>query len=147
MADKQTAIATPEANDESTFLADIEREFGSAVVDASVYGGGELTEKDELIGTPFVVTDFEISQSDTHTRNDNGVIRPVEFAVVRCRTIHGERVVFTDGGTGILPVLLEHEERTGKRGGLVARKGLRRSDYTKKLDNGTTTAATTFYFG
>lgn len=146
VANKETALATSGEPSLDDFMAAINAEFGGAIVDASVYSGGDLVEKSELVGMPFVVTDFEISDSTDYTRSDGGVVRPVQFAVVRIRTINGDRCVFTDGGTGILPVLEEHRERTGQSGGLFAKAGLRRSDYNKTLADGSSTAATTYYF-
>lgn len=146
MAKGEVAVRSDEYATFDEFLAAVEHEFGVKVTDSAIYSGGEVVEKSELVGVPFVVMDWETHQSTTQTRLDeDNMIRPAEFAVVKVRTQRGP-VIFTDGGTGILPVLEGHLEATGSKAGLLSKRGLRASEYVKKLDNGTTTDAVTYYF-
>lgn len=118
---------------------------GAVVRDSVDYSGGEVVEKDTLVGIPFVVLDWRVSSSDAYERIVDGVITSSEFIIVQVGTSDGQRLLFTDGGVGIRPILEQFTEDTGSRAGLLVRHGLRRSEYSKKMDDGTSRDAVTFY--
>ena len=106
-----------------------------------------MTEADKrrLVGVPLFLIGWQFKVSETVTRNGEAV----EYANVRviCER-HGktEKYVFADGGTGIYPQLKGYSERTGRMGGILAKNGLRASDYNyRDPATGDTTPATTYY--
>lgn len=146
MAGKDVVVKTEDFPTHGEFLAAIEREFGVQVVDSAEYGGGQLVEKESLVGVPFVVLDWNTRKSSKFTRAENSVITPTEFVVVSIVDANSERKIFTDGGTGILPVLQAHFDRTQSRGGIYCKEGLRRSEYTYTDEHtGQSSAARTYY--
>lgn len=150
MADKKgttTAIMAPARGNDDVLIAIREQFPGVTIREVSDFTGGEVVEKSALEGVPFVVTDWTVHKSDTTTRLVDGVIVPGEFVVVNVMTADGERKLFTDGGVGIRPVLEEFTAATETRAGLLARRGLRVSGYTKRLADGSSTDAETWYFG
>ncbi len=123
------------------------------VVEAGVYAGEALLIRDkrELVGKPFLVVEWELRNSDTNSFVDvDGIIRARQYVCVVAMMDGGkgmpaERIVFNDGGTGIRPVLEQHEAKTGHRGGLLC-KGLRVSEYEyKNPETGASSQARTFY--
>lgn len=114
--------------------------MGEDISHAEEFGDGfTLLSKDErnqLIGVPFVVIAFQINDSKEYGS---------EFASVRLITKDNKRLVFNDGGTGIVPFLKDFRNRTGRNYGLVAGNGLRVSEYETEV-NGKTISAKTYYF-
>lgn len=90
----------------------------------------EVVEKENLIGIPMVITDWVRKMSDMG-----------EYVVVRAATPNG-KVVFADGSTGIKEQLIKFSI-DGKP--ILVPKGLRKSDYTYKDEEGKAIPATTFY--
>lgn len=108
-----------------------------AVVAASdVIGDGFklLENKDQLIEVPFLALSWDFHQGD------HG-----EFASLKVVTRDGAKYVVNDGSTGIRDQLMSYSAETGRYGGLFCMKGLRRSDYTYKDENGQDKAARTYY--
>lgn len=140
-----TSLVT-ETQREDGLVNQLMQAFPGAVVRDSVdYTGGEVVEKDTLVDVPFVVLDWRVSSSDAYERVVDGIITSSEFVIVQVGTADGQKLLFTDGGVGIRPVLEQFTEDTGTRAGLLCRRGLRRSDYQRKMEDGTSKAATTFY--
>lgn len=118
---------------------------GAVVRDSVDYTGGEVVEKETLVDVPFVVLDWRVSNSDAYERVVDGVIVSSEFIIVQVGTADGSRLLFTDGGVGIRPVLEQFTSDTNSRAGLLCRRGLRVSKYSKKMEDGTSRDATTYY--
>lgn len=111
-------------------------EYGE-LVDASdeIGTGVELVnkDKDSLIGVKLVILELRYNESDIG-----------EFVSALAVTEHGRKVVINDGSEGIYKQLKTWSDRTGRRGGLLVKAGLRRSDYKKEVD-GKLIPATTYY--
>lgn len=101
----------------------------------------KLDDKTLLINVPFWINRWWFAEGDMG-----------EFAVLRCilsQKVHtgaGEtdKVVISDGSTGIFKQLREVTKKTQKTGQMVVRHGLRVSQYTADTDSGPK-AAETFY--
>jgi hypothetical protein len=101
----------------------------------------KLDDKSQLINVPFFVNRWWFAEGDMGT-----------FAVLRCVTSRkvltaaGEtdKVVISDGSTGIYAQLRKITQKTGKTAALVVRHGLRVSQYTADTDTGPKQAET-FY--
>jgi hypothetical protein len=120
------------------------------VVDASQELGNGFTlldksQKRQLIGRETIFVQWDFHESDTVFRADeDGTKIPAEFvsvqAVCKAGKNGAEKFIFNDGSTGIYRMLKEYTERTGRQGGLYAKKGLRVSEY-----DGPEGRAETFY--
>lgn len=109
-------------------------EVGMPVYSADVFGDGfPLIEKEKLLGLEFVVLDFSYVQAA------EGSVK--QYANIRCMRRDGVKFCFNDGGTGVMAQCAEFEEKYGRRGGLVASRGLRVSRYMYEGDK-----AETWYF-
>ncbi len=152
MAAKHTAVAIPSlevggapvtplfptdaAMSREQMLARIEALGGTGkIVAVDDYVGGGVTEKENLIGVPFVVTGWkEIPSKRFGT----------DFVVVNITLLtDGSSTVFTDGGQGINNVLMDFENDHHTRYGLLCPRGLRASSYEA---NEVRPAGTTYYF-
>jgi hypothetical protein len=98
-------------------------------------GFGLLTNKDLLVGVPFVILKWQFYPGKFTS----------EFSTCMVVTTDGRKYLVNDGGTGICKQLTELTAETGRQGGLVARKGLSRSDYTYTDERGEESPATTYY--
>lgn len=120
-------------------LALIREQFGDEGVVAAdqVIGNGFaiLDNKDHLIGVPFAMVKWHFYEG----KYDNSV------AAVLLVTSDGRKYLMNDGSTGVCKQLREYSDETGRFGGLVARKGLTRSDYEYTDSEGKTTDAQTYY--
>jgi hypothetical protein len=120
------------------------------VVDASQeLGNGfvllDKSQKRQLIGRETIFVTWDFHESDSVFRQDeDGVKIPAEFvsvqAVCKAGKSGAEKFIFNDGSTGIYRMLKDYTERTGRQGGLYAKKGLRVSEY-----DGPEGRAETFY--
>lgn len=113
------------------------RELLGTVVDSSeVLGDGAefITDKNVLVGVPFLVLDWRFIVDEKTER---------EYVNVLIMGADGTKGRFNDGGTGVYAQLKQVSEETGKVG-IQVKNGLRKSDYTKDVD-GKKQAATTFY--
>lgn len=119
-------------------LAIMRETYGeSAVALASdVLGDGfALTEnKDQLCGVGLAFISWSESLGDFGP-----------FVAARVITEQGGKFVITDGSTGIYAQLAAFAQETGRSGGLVAKRGLRRSDYTYSDEKGQERPAKTYY--
>lgn len=97
-------------------------------------GFGLLQEKDSLIGVPCAFISW------TESLGDFG-----PFIAARVVTQDGRKVVITDGSEGIFRQLSTFTQEKGRAGGLVAKHGLRRSDYTYTDEKGQERPAKTYY--
>lgn len=121
-------------------LALVQDTLGAVDVASDELGDGFaiLDDKAKLVGVPslFISWNFNIG--------DYG-----EFvsAMVVARNESGAplKVILNDGSTGIYKQLSDYTAKTSKMGGLFARQGLRRSDYTYTDKDGKTAPATTYY--
>lgn len=105
-----------------------------------------LVDAEELINIPFTVAHFEIRKSDDFARFDaNGMMVPGKYVSVYVLTDDNKRLVFNDGGTGILPVAENFISVTNQTGGMRCPWGLRASRY-ETVVNGQKVKATTMYF-
>lgn len=96
-----------------------------------------INDKKSLIGVPMVFLEWDFHAGDFGT-----------FVTVRAVTrVDGvtKKFIFNDGSTGIRETLQEFTAQTGRRGGLIARHGLRVSEYEFTNDKGETSPAETFY--
>lgn len=126
-------------------LALVKEEFGAELVSADETLGNGFTilnkdAKDVLIGLPCIFMSWNFNLGD------NG-----EFvsAQVVARGPGGSTIkaIVNDGSTGIYRQLSEYTRRSnGKQGGMIARRGLTRSDYTyEDPTTGESRPATTYY--
>jgi hypothetical protein len=146
--------------------------------DAAAYlrsQGIELTDAVEALGTGWVRPEGqEANEAVKRTLVENPcvfmlwILSPgdyfrhgvrTNFATIFVMTNSGDRYIITDGSTGLSMELEAYTKKTGQTGGLVLKRGLRKSDY--KLDakalsegqavvvsrdfEGATADATTFY--
>lgn len=81
--------------------------------------GDVIDNKDDLIGKPLVFLSWKF--------NLNGEFG--EFVIARVVTADGQKMILTDGSTGIKKQLMDHTYQHNTHGGLIVRKGLRKSDY------------------
>lgn len=134
--------------EEAKALAKLAESFGSWE-DVTQAWGGELEtigdfelveDKDELLGKEFVIAAFIFRPSDI-TRN--GIQQ--KYVTVYAMTKDSEKIVFNDGSTGIAAQLQEIQDRTGKRGGIYCKRGLRKSEYDYIDEKGDKSPATTYY--
>lgn len=107
---------------------------GVPVYSADIFGDGfPLVDKEKLLGLEFVMLDFSYVKASEESEK--------EYVNVRAMRRDGVKFCFNDGGTGVMAQCAEFEAQTGRRGGLVASRGLRVSRYIYNGDK-----ATTFYF-
>lgn len=145
--DDNTAVAVPQFRDSdlqqiNTFddaLALIQEQYGQGgVISADeVLGNGFalLTNKDHLVGVPFVFMKWQFNQGKYQD----------DFCTALVVTVNNQKYIVNDGGSGICRQLKEFTEVSGRQGGMAARKGLTRSDYTFEDENGKETPASTYY--
>lgn len=103
----------------------------SAVPVEAVLGDGyiQCSDKDELVGVPFVITGIKLVD------NSKG-----QFAVIRVVTQNDDLLVFTDGGTGVYRQAVELVA-AGHAESIMVSRGLRASRYTTRSGE----PATTYY--
>lgn len=110
---------------------------------SSEFGDGftMLEDKDKLLNVPLLILDSSVTTSKDFTRNGE----PTQFVALRIVTKPGEKFIVIDGGTGVCTQIMEWRTKTGRRGGFVCQKGLRKSEYSYVDDKGDTSPATTYY--
>lgn len=125
-------------------LALAQETFGTVdVADEAIGDGFALLDKDEkakLVGIPLVFLEWTFNASDKY----EGSVFVSARVVANVGNGVMAKYIINDGSTGLAKQLEEYTNKTGRRGGLAVRKGLRRSDYVKVI-NGKKTEATTFY--
>lgn len=131
----ETLAQVSSFNDAIALAEDI---YGKDViaVAADVLGDGFriVEDKDTLIGVSFFALSWNF------VVGDHG-----EYVIVRAITQDDQKLLITDGSTGIRDMLSHYSKQTGRYGGLFCRKGLRRSDYTYTNDKGEERDASTYY--
>lgn len=140
-------LDTKEAKELKT-LADIQQRFSTGkIYDVQeVIPDFGLVDSTELVNVPFTVAHFEIRRSEEFGRfNENGLLEPGEYVSVYVITDDGRRLVFNDGGSGILPTAKNFIDVTKQTGGMRCPWGLRASTY-EKVVNDQKVKATTMYF-
>jgi len=134
-----------------TSAEDVQKLFesaGLALTSASDLGDGfALTEKDRLVGTPFIALQWKEHMGDFGPF--------VAVHVVTRDAVDGQsKFVFVDGSSGIREQLAYLQDKTKRNGGLVCNKGLRTSEYlfcetckgaVKQPHEHQTKPATTYY--
>lgn len=120
-------------------LALIQEQFGQGgVISADeVLGNGFalLTNKDHLVGVPFILMKWQFNQGKYQD----------DFCTALVVTSQNGKYIVNDGGSGLCKQLREYTNTTGRQGGMVARKGLTRSDYTYEDEKGNDVPASTYY--
>lgn len=122
-----------------TSFADAMELFAGDVLTAdSELGDGfaMIKNKDSLVGVPCLFMSWSFNTGEYAD----------EFVAARIVTEDGRKVVIIDGGTGIRQQLREFtDSHGGRQGGLLSRRGLRKSEYTYTDENGKEKDAETFY--
>lgn len=111
------------------------------ILDSDDLGDGfELVkDKTKLVGTTMLLVSWRIM--DTDDKMEFGE----PWVIVRAVTEDSRKIVFVDGSTGIRDQLIGVTASSGRTGGVLARDGLRVSEYTFTDDTGKTKPAKTFY--
>jgi hypothetical protein len=97
-----------------------------------------LSDKNKLVGVPCMFLSWNFNLGDYGEFVSAQVVARTESGGVL-------KVIVNDGGAGIYQQLSDFTAKSNKLGGLFARHGLRRSDYTYKDEKGKDTPATTYY--
>ena len=127
-------LANIESFDDAMRLA--VAEFGGVInahEDKNLGTGFKLTsdeDKFRLIGVPLLLLDWRFNSGDF---SDEFVSIHV---IQQDETGKGIKWVLNDGGTGICRDLKNYTQKTGRKGGLFCRKGLRVSEYDTIADGG-----------
>lgn len=121
--------------------------YGGKVYDiAEIQPDFALVDSTELVNVPFTVALFQNRESEEFGQyNEDGILIPGGYYSVYVITDDGRRLVFNDGGTGIVPVAEHFINTTKQNGGMRCPWGLRASTYEKTID-GKKVKATTMYF-
>lgn len=117
-------------------LADARAALGNVVSATDVLGDGAefITDKNVLVGSPFLILDWHFIVDEKTER---------EYVNVLIMGANGAKARFNDGGTGVYAQLSDVSSRMGVVG-IEVKGGLRRSDYVKEV-NGKKESATTYY--
>jgi hypothetical protein len=102
----------------------------------------ELVDKADLVGVPFLVKNWRVNEGE------RGLFVSVEIV-----TEDDRNLVFNDGSTGVYRQLEGNPDtgeaglatRLGRRGGIMCRQGLRKSEYDAVDAKGKPVHATTYY--
>jgi hypothetical protein len=108
----------------------------------------KLDDKNQLLNTPFFINRWWFTEGDM--TNEQG--EPTGFAVMRIivsRKVHtptgeSDKVIVTDGSTGIYKQLRQITQKKQQTGAMIVRHGLRVSQYTTETAEGIKQAET-FY--
>lgn len=98
-------------------------------------GAEFITDKNVLVGSPFLVLDWHFIVDEKTER---------EYVNVLIMGANGKKARFNDGGTGVYAQLSQVSQSHGVVG-IEVKGGLRRSDYLKEMPNGKKESATTYY--
>lgn len=94
-----------------------------------------LSNKDHLIGVPFALVKWQFYPGKFANN----------FVTIMVVTSEGKKYLVNDGSKGLCAQLEALTETNGRQGGMVARKGLTRSDYTYVDEQGKENPASTYY--
>lgn len=124
-------------------IALTEQRFGASDAADQVMGDGftvlATEDKAMLCGMPLFLMEWNFNDGDMG-----------RFVSVRCLAklpggVVGKYII-NDGSTGVMEQLAKYTKKTQRMGGLLVRKGLRRSDYTyEDPATGESRPATTYY--
>lgn len=127
--------------DEAIALATAEH--GAAVYADEVLGDGfallSTDGKARLVGVPLCFMEWSFYDGEF------GGKFVAARVVARGPSGNVERYILNDGSTGICDQLAKFQLNKGRNGNLIARYGLRRSDYEYTDESGKTKPATTYY--
>lgn len=156
--DNDTLRSIVTVEDMQEFLASRGMEFvdGSAELGTGwVRVDDDEAAKRDLVEKPLALFWWTIQPGDFHRADPNtGELVRTNFVSMFVRTEDGQRLIITDGSTGIARELEAYTKRTGRTGGLVLERGFRESPYridaaTKRPVprdyEGPTEPASTFY--
>ena len=112
------------------------------------YGDSAIALASEVLGDGFALTDNKdqlcgVGLAFISWLKSDGDFG--DFLAARVVTEDGRKFVITDGSTGIYQQLMTFAQERGRMGGLVAKNGLRRSDYTYTDSEGKERPAVTYY--
>lgn len=93
--------------------------FGGADGVTTIDDYPKLDDKAELIGVPFMIVKFWFSEGEMGT-----------YVTMKVLTKDNRKFTVVDGSTGVCAQLEETARVTGRNGGVMARDGLRVSEYT-----------------
>jgi hypothetical protein len=130
--DKFLPIRRPATTALPTSLKDVFDAYKGKLVE--IPKDWDPVEKNTLVGKPFAIHEFTIRGGDYG-----------EFVTVFAVTEDGQRIVFSDGSTGIAAQLLKLAKEENVMGGISVLKGLRVSNYTYKDEKGVDKPAATYY--
>lgn len=118
-------------------IDDVMRLLGGEYVDSRELGSGfeVVNDKDQFVGRGMMFVQWR-----THEDGKFGA-----FTICHVVTEDGGKYILNDGSTGIHRQLVDFTKQTGKQTGMLARKGLTRSDYDYTDDKGDVKPATTYY--
>jgi hypothetical protein len=125
------------------------KSFADAIALANeVYGAEHIAVASDVLGDGFRILENKDALSGvgffainwTFSMGDHG-----EFVAMKVVTEDDRKLVLIDGSKGIFEQVKLYSEKTGKYGGLVVRRGLRRSDYTYTDEKGVEKDASTYY--
>ncbi len=125
--------------------------FDDALSIAAQAFGGEIVTADRELGDGFAILDNKASLIETPLLFMEWEFYPGEYGeFVAARVVAKvgndvARYIVNDGSTGIYQQLRDYTDDTGRKGGLLSRKGLRRSDYEYEDGKGNKRPATTYY--
>lgn len=107
--------------------------YGAVTLAAEVLGDGFelLKDKDKLVNVPFIILNYSFHKDEKTGQ---------EYAVVRLVTINDQKVIITDGGTGIYAQLRDLSARGIN--GAIGVNGLRVSEYEVEVDGKSSVAKT-----
>lgn len=131
MAKASNDVAIPQANYDNDTLRTVDSfdaamqlvtETLGAPADASQELGNGFAiceNKDVLIGQAIILISWSFSMGDFG-----------EFVSANVVTQAGAKWVVNDGSSGIYKQLREYTDRTGRNGGMLVKRGLRKSEYS-----------------
>lgn len=111
-------------------------EFGGVITasdDPNLGTGFRVTTEDDklrLMGVPLLLLDWRFNEGDY---GDDYVSI---HAIQQDESGKAVKLVINDGGTGICRDLREYTQKTGRKGGLFVRRGLRVSEYPTDVETG-----------
>lgn len=150
-AASEVTIRGPQFTDEELLGID---SFDKAIALASeVLGAEEIVSADEELGNGFAIlpTDQKHRLCGvplfflTWSFHEGEQGEFVSIMVVARSQQGTEKWVVNDGSTGICKQLRQYTEKTNKKGGLLVKHGLVRSDYEYEAPDGSKKPATTYY--
>lgn len=132
-------LASVTTFDQAVALA--ESAYGEIISSEELGDGYTVVEKSSLLNVPFLILSWEEGKN-VKFENDG---KPAGFTIVRGVTQNNDKVLFVDGSTGIRDQLTVFQQVSGRSGGLLAKFGLRVSEYEYTDAKGKKIPAKTYY--